>query len=555
MATEVQFKIVADAAQAQGATKSIKAELREATNEAKELSRKFGDTSTEAVTAQKKVAALREEISDINQRINALNPEAKFTALGDLAQGVAGGFAAAQGAMALFGAESQNVEKALLKVQSAMAISEGLNSIRGLGDAFGNVKLVVGDAIKSLFTLKGALIATGVGAFAVAVGAIVANWEQFKKALVETFPSMQMVIDFFDNFKKIAMGSLKAVVEGFKVIGEAILKVFQGDFSGAIDAAKSFGARTSAAYNAGYLEQQKKEEQVILDAQKKAQDEKLKAEQEAAKKRLEEQKKAYEAALKAEEEYTRLRREMVQKQNDAYTVALQAHNQITEDIKANSNNKLLSFDAEAQAAIRKQREEDIKAQEKAEIDAYNLKVKLEEAKYNVAASAANALGSLGNLLIKDQKKAEQFQKTVALIQIAIDTARAISSALVTSNAPTPDNLATGGVAGVAKYAALAATILANAARAKQIVSGAGSSGSVSFSAAPLASSGGFSGGIGQASAPVNAFQRSTAGGSITNQEGEGANALNQIKVFVTENDISSTQQRVQSIRKKATLVQ
>ena len=42
---------------------------------------------------------------------------------------VAGGFSLAQGAVGLFGTESESVEKAILKVQSAMAISQGFETI------------------------------------------------------------------------------------------------------------------------------------------------------------------------------------------------------------------------------------------------------------------------------------------------------------------------------------------------------------------------------------------------------------------------------------------
>src|SRR3990170_1252356 len=124
------------------ANKTLKQQLKEAVKEAQLLSAQFGESSKEAFAAQKKVANLKEEISDFGDRINALNPEAKFAAVSKVASGIAGGFAAAQGAMALFGAESEDVQKALLKVQAALALSQGLNEIKGLGDAFKNFKLV-----------------------------------------------------------------------------------------------------------------------------------------------------------------------------------------------------------------------------------------------------------------------------------------------------------------------------------------------------------------------------------------------------------------------------
>jgi hypothetical protein len=146
----------------------------------------------------------------------------------------------------------------MVRTQGAIALATGLNGLLGMGDAFSNLRGQLVDAVKKLFTLKGALMATGIGAIAVAVGTLVANWKEFSAALTEAFPSFKVVTDFFTNFRQTAMGALKATVEGFKVIGEVVKRVFEGDFSGAIDAAKTFGERTAAAYNEGYIEEDKK---------------------------------------------------------------------------------------------------------------------------------------------------------------------------------------------------------------------------------------------------------------------------------------------------------
>ena len=50
--------------------------------------------------------------------------------LGSALNGATSGFAATQGAMALFGSENEALEESLLKVQSAMAISQGLQGIK-----------------------------------------------------------------------------------------------------------------------------------------------------------------------------------------------------------------------------------------------------------------------------------------------------------------------------------------------------------------------------------------------------------------------------------------
>ena len=106
----------------------IKKELREANGELLKAQTLYGDYSAEAVKAAKKVAELRDRIGDARTMTESFNPDAKFKALTASLSGVAGGFGAIQGAMALFGVESDNVAKTLLKVQSAMAISQGLNT-------------------------------------------------------------------------------------------------------------------------------------------------------------------------------------------------------------------------------------------------------------------------------------------------------------------------------------------------------------------------------------------------------------------------------------------
>jgi hypothetical protein len=91
--------------------------------------------------------------------------------LGGALGGAAAGFELVQGVMGTFGAESAEVEKLLLKVQSAMAISQGIQGVREAIPAitaFGTA--IKTQAIAALSTLKGALITTGIGALVVALG-------------------------------------------------------------------------------------------------------------------------------------------------------------------------------------------------------------------------------------------------------------------------------------------------------------------------------------------------------------------------------------------------
>ena len=157
--------------------KPLKKQLREATLELQNARQKFGDLSTEAVTAAKKVAGIKDSIQDANEQAQLFDPGKRFQALTTAASTAAGGIAAAQGALALFGGESKDVEKALLKVQAAMALSQGLSQLKDIG--------MVGDQLTATFKgltagangFKKALITTGIGALVVAVGLLVAYWD------------------------------------------------------------------------------------------------------------------------------------------------------------------------------------------------------------------------------------------------------------------------------------------------------------------------------------------------------------------------------------------
>lgn len=150
---------------------SLKSQLREAQEEVARLSEQFGATSQEAANAARRAAELKDQIEDAKALTDAFNPDAKFKALSSSLGGVASGFAAYQGALGLVGVESKKVEEQLLKVQSAMALAEGLQALGGAKDSFIQLASVVKNQVVTAFaTLKGALIATGIGALVVTIG-------------------------------------------------------------------------------------------------------------------------------------------------------------------------------------------------------------------------------------------------------------------------------------------------------------------------------------------------------------------------------------------------
>jgi hypothetical protein len=193
----VAFEITTDSKQAEASVGSFKKQLKEANNELLNMSSKFGEASAEAINAAKKVAGLKDAIGDAKALADTFNPDKKFVALGGALQGATAGFSALQGAMGLFGAEGKDVEQMMLKVQSAMALQQGISGIAGAMDSFkllGNE--VKGNVVKAFSTLKGAIIGTGIGLLVVGLGLLIANFDKVKEVVLKLIPGLGMVADF-----------------------------------------------------------------------------------------------------------------------------------------------------------------------------------------------------------------------------------------------------------------------------------------------------------------------------------------------------------------------
>lgn len=77
----------------------------------------------------------------------------KFESVGQIASGLASGFATVQGAAALLGVENENLEKTFVKLQAAMALAQGVKGIGDLVEGVGKAKVAfagLGDTVKSV---------------------------------------------------------------------------------------------------------------------------------------------------------------------------------------------------------------------------------------------------------------------------------------------------------------------------------------------------------------------------------------------------------------------
>ena len=194
-----------------GGDKAVKTlgELEQELNDAREAIKEVevGSAAFDKLATQIQNAS--SEVKTLEKQMEGLEPQQKAEAFLKMGEGIAGGFAVAQGALALVGVESEELEKIQVKVQAAISIAMGVRMMseaalmattakrviaEKLAIAQSKVGLVVTKAsaaatlvaataqkvftgsVKltsgSLKALKIAIMSTGIGALVVAIAAI-----------------------------------------------------------------------------------------------------------------------------------------------------------------------------------------------------------------------------------------------------------------------------------------------------------------------------------------------------------------------------------------------
>jgi hypothetical protein len=211
-------------------SKSLKAQYKEAVAELQRVSAAYGETSAEAVKAARAAAELKDQIGFSKDLVDSFNPDAKFNALSRSIGGVLDGFQAFQGALGLIGVEGDQVQAAMLKVQSAMALSQGIQGVMEAKDSLlqlGTVmkstaigqavltaataayNIVVGTSTGLMKAFRIAMISTGIGALVVGVGLLVANFDKVVNVV-------KNVIGYFSNLSGTAKNIISVM---FPIVG------------------------------------------------------------------------------------------------------------------------------------------------------------------------------------------------------------------------------------------------------------------------------------------------------------------------------------------------
>jgi len=522
--------------------KSMKSEIKELTIAAQQAVMEFGEFSPEAQRAEKALAGAKDRMDDFNDRVKAVNPD-KFSKINTVVQGVARGFQAAQGAMALFGNQSKDLEKTMVKLQGAMALAEGLEGLGAVQQKFmaiaGDIKGGVMKAFKSL----GNMSTLALGGIGIVLTLIIANFDTLKKAVMSLIPGLSSMVDFvgglvqkFTDWVGITSAQDRALDKLNKTTGktneqldrEIALLQARGDQVGVFNKQRQKLENDLAQARANYGKNTEKEwGKIILDTKNalailKIEEAKYNAERAAAaaaaeKARLKAIKDAKDQSAKdLEAENEKNKKHEQELQDELFNIKGAGIVKNAEQLKAQTAQDVLDY----QNSLKLKAEADDKAHQ----DQLKRDAAIKQSKQDLF----DASKDLANAVIGLAGEQSKVGKVLALSTIAADTAMSISNAMTVTTSPSPDNVATGGIAGVAKYIALAAMILNNAKRAKDILKGGQPSAS-----APAQMNGG---GMPQMSAPNISSSLPTVSGFDT-------------KVFVTEGDIRRTTDRVDSTRK------
>jgi len=208
---------------------------------ARSLGPEFQQFANEVI---KEAGRIKDSVGDMRAEIGYFASDTRRldAVLGGV-QGLAGAFSAVEGAAALMGIESKDLQKTMVQLQGALALVNGLQALQsalqaesafmvGLNTAAMRIQTyVMGQATVAARVYAGALIATGAGAILVAIGLIASAFSNVKDKTKDTTKAVNTLTEAYN---KQAESSKEASKNGMEIADQLLKKE--------LDAAKLRGA-------------------------------------------------------------------------------------------------------------------------------------------------------------------------------------------------------------------------------------------------------------------------------------------------------------------------
>lgn len=506
---------------------------------------------------------LKKTIAQVDMEVDAL---AMTTAnkLGGSLGGVASGFELVQGAMGAMGAESEKVQEALLAVQSAMAMAQG---IQGVKDALPAFKALGGGAISAFQGMTNAgkaFAVTGIGLILTALAAAAVAMEHFSDVAEEAAEKQAKLEKEFEKTNRQIEHSIaltNTLADSLDTMTEQ--ELINAKKRGASDEELTNIKRDGLKRRLAILEEEEaaaiklykqksatgstKEfeaaEKRMIDAQKAAKDLRLQIQGEEADESLARQRAAQEKAAEARKEAAEKRK--AEQEAEAEAEAQRRKEQADlEQYFVDQSDVLRQQEADSAKALEDKKNADAEAaaQFRAEIYAWETQKALEEdakkeENRKKSIEAWKAMEEGGFQFINDladlfagkdeesQRKAFKVKKAAGIAQATIDTYQAAAGAYKSQmSIPTPD-------APVRAAIAAAFAVASGLARIKAIAQ-------TQFEGGGGVAGGG--GGSAPAMATSSPAQFNIVGNSGTNQLLETMSNQT-VKAYVVGGDVTSAQ--------------
>jgi hypothetical protein len=270
---DIVLRVKSETDQATGQFKNLKQELKSIEGELNKMAT-AGQTGTEAFKKlQQRAGQVKDQLGDTKAAIKALSSDTfRLDAFAQGAQAIAGGFAAAQGAMALFGSENKQIEEAIKKTQGAMALLQGVTAITNVLQKESALRLAIATTAQTAYTavvgassgamkiFRLALASTGIGALVVGLGLLIANFDDVKKVVMNLLKPFDGIIAKVRDFLSVISFGLiddsataktkdnaEQVVDAFNKTKDA-MKESEKVIERAIELAKAQGKSTKDIY-------------------------------------------------------------------------------------------------------------------------------------------------------------------------------------------------------------------------------------------------------------------------------------------------------------------
>ena len=203
--------------QAANAQTSLRAQLRMVREQLAQLEQTegVGVRQTEKFRElQREAGRLADALSDAQAQTRVFSDD-NATITGAIAgiSGVAGAFSAAQGALSLFGVENNKVQEAMLKVQSLMAITTGLQQVANALNKDSAFQLVIVAKAKDMLAAATTRLSVALGISTVAAKALMAT---LTLGLSVAITALVMLWDKYSNSAKQAATETDATRKAFE---------------------------------------------------------------------------------------------------------------------------------------------------------------------------------------------------------------------------------------------------------------------------------------------------------------------------------------------------